>query len=106
MLQTNTDLVIVLICTVQRFTLAVNISGAHINCDKVVEFPTSSLHGGSSPGLIFRLLIANTDSFCQITSRRATNILQETSNQQLHRILIGKLLGVCMVELTSTSLKH
>jgi len=37
MLQTNTDLAIVLICNVQCFTSAVNISGAHVNYDKVVS---------------------------------------------------------------------
>ena len=40
MLQSNAELVIVLVCTVQWFTLAINISGAHVNCHKLVDFPT------------------------------------------------------------------
>ena len=40
MLQTNTELVIVLICTVQCFTLAVNISGGHVKLSIVTSYHT------------------------------------------------------------------
>ena len=40
MVQSNTELTVMLICTVQHFISAVNILS--VKCDKVVDFPKSS----------------------------------------------------------------